>query len=117
VFVADERLERVMALVRERLGTDSPTAIAKAARITDDTANAPRLVTNWIEGVNAPSFVYVMKLLSAAHLLMPEAEAAWRGDPLTGDLRRELEAAREALRAAARGDEERPRRARARRGR
>lgn len=51
----------------ERTGTDSPTELARALRMTGYTA--PRNITRWLNADSAPDFDSTLTLLAAAGML------------------------------------------------
>lgn len=74
-----EALQRLMALIMDRLDVRSSGALAVRLGRTIDRAYGERTVRNWVNGESGPECSSLMAMLSAADLLMPEAVAAWKG--------------------------------------
>jgi hypothetical protein len=99
-----EATARLVALAMQRLGLDGRGGAGKLARLIGMppySEGSIGLVHRWLKGVNAPRAEYMLEMLSQAGLLTPEADRAWRGEPL--DPRA---AARAVAEAAARRAEE-----------
>jgi hypothetical protein len=75
-----EVLRQLMALIMDRLSVQSPGDLAVRLKRTADRPYGVRTVQNWVNGESGPEYASLMTMLSAAGLLMPEAEAAWRGE-------------------------------------
>lgn len=93
-----------MSLVLKKLGLEgragAPADLAKIIGMPPYSEGSISLVRRWIRGAHGPSFDYTMAMLSAAGLLAPEADRAWKGiesDP--------MQAARDAAVAAAEAEE------------
>lgn len=78
-----EATRRVMALVLRQLNLDerpgAPAHLAKLIGMPPYSEGSISLVRRWIRGAHGPSFDYTMEMLSAAGLLTPEADRAWKG--------------------------------------
>jgi len=79
---ADSPTARVIALAMSRLeleGRGSPSKLARAIGMDPYGENAGT-IRKWLAGAHAPRAEYLLEMLSAAGLLTPEADRAWRGD-------------------------------------
>jgi hypothetical protein len=97
--LADPRARELVLLTMARLGLDENDKIGFARAIELHPFGSPgSMIVKWLKRSTAPSFTYVMTMLSETGLLQPEAEAVWRGVSLR-EAERLVAAARERVRA------------------